>query len=178
MCSSDLEEDDLPPEFDRGYFITLINVLHEKQDRMAPTAQPQGFAKGGLAAAAESLRRKGRHGDTMLAHINPQEAAMLKRMGGKGTINPKTGLPEFGFFSKVWKAVTAPVKAVASSTVGRIVMTVAVGAVLGPGALGFQGLGLSAGLAGGLAAGATTLAAGGSLKDALISGAKIGRAHV
>ena len=166
IASGQLEEDDLPPEFDRGYFITLINVLHEKQDRMAPTAQPQGFAKGGLAAAAESLRRKGRHGDTMLAHINPQEAAMLKRMGGKGTINPKTGLPEFGFFSKVWKAVTAPVKAVASSTVGRVVMTVALGAVLGP-----AGLGLSSALAGGLAAAGTTLAAGGSLKDALISGA-------
>ena len=28
-------------------------------------------------------------------------------------INPETGLPEFGFFSKVWKAVTSPIKAVA-----------------------------------------------------------------
>ena len=31
----------------------------------------------------------------MLAHINPQEAALLKAHGGSGTINPKTGLPEF-----------------------------------------------------------------------------------
>jgi len=31
----------------------------------------------------------------MLAHINPQEAVLLKRMGGSGTINPHTGLPEF-----------------------------------------------------------------------------------
>jgi len=31
----------------------------------------------------------------MLAHINPQEAGLLKSMGGAGTINPQTGLPEF-----------------------------------------------------------------------------------
>lgn len=164
IASGQLEEDDLPPEFDRGYFITLINVLHEKQDRM--TAPVQQFNTGGLAQAAESLRRQGRHGDTMLAHINEEEAAMLKRMGGKGTINPNTGLPEFGFFSKVWKAVTKPVKEIASSTIGRVVLTVALGAVLGP-----AGLGLSSALAGGIAAAGTTLAAGGSLKDALISGA-------
>jgi hypothetical protein len=31
----------------------------------------------------------------MLAHINPREAELLKAMGGAGTINPNTGLPEF-----------------------------------------------------------------------------------
>jgi hypothetical protein len=31
----------------------------------------------------------------MLAHITPKEAALLKRRGGSGTINPDTGLPEF-----------------------------------------------------------------------------------
>ena len=31
----------------------------------------------------------------MLAHINPQEAELLKAMGGAGTINPRTGLREF-----------------------------------------------------------------------------------
>jgi hypothetical protein len=36
----------------------------------------------------------------MLAHITPKEAAMLKARGGRGSINPDTGLPEFddGFF--------------------------------------------------------------------------------
>ena len=43
----------------------------------------------------KKLASKGRYGDTMLAHINPQEAALLKSMGGAGTINPKTGLREF-----------------------------------------------------------------------------------
>ena len=43
----------------------------------------------------KKLASKGRYGDTMLAHINPEEAALLKSRGGAGTINPKTGLPEF-----------------------------------------------------------------------------------
>ena len=42
-----------------------------------------------------NLASKGRYGDTMLAHINPQEASLLKSMGGAGTINPQTGLREF-----------------------------------------------------------------------------------
>ena len=46
-------------------------------------------------ADAERLAAAGRHGDTMLAHINPQEAALLRARGGAGTINPHTGLPEF-----------------------------------------------------------------------------------
>ena len=42
-----------------------------------------------------NLASMGRYGDTMLAHINPQEAGMLRAMGGAGTVNPQTGLPEF-----------------------------------------------------------------------------------
>jgi len=42
-----------------------------------------------------NLASLGRYGDTMLAHINPQEAALLKARGGAGTINPRTGLREF-----------------------------------------------------------------------------------
>jgi hypothetical protein len=38
---------------------------------------------------------KGQDGDTMLAHINPEEALLLKAHGGSGTINPNTGLPEY-----------------------------------------------------------------------------------
>lgn len=41
------------------------------------------------------LSSLGRNGDTMLAHINPQEAQLLKSLGGAGTTNPETGLPEF-----------------------------------------------------------------------------------
>lgn len=45
--------------------------------------------------AANELRKRGRGNDTILAHINPREAMMLKQAGGSGAINPKTGLPEF-----------------------------------------------------------------------------------
>lgn len=41
------------------------------------------------------LAAMGRRGDTMLAHINPEEAELLKEHGGSGAINPRTGLPEF-----------------------------------------------------------------------------------
>jgi hypothetical protein len=48
-----------------------------------------------LTGQYKNLASKGRYGDTMLAHINPEEAALLKARGGAGTINPQTGLPEF-----------------------------------------------------------------------------------
>ena len=50
---------------------------------------------GDAKTMAEMLRRMGRRGDTMLAHITPEEAEMLMEAGGSGTINPMTGLPEF-----------------------------------------------------------------------------------
>ena len=48
-----------------------------------------------LNQMAALLRSKGRNGDTILAHINPKEAALLKARGGSGKPNPETGLPEF-----------------------------------------------------------------------------------
>ena len=51
--------------------------------------------KADLPALAELIRSQGRGRDTVLAHITPQEAALLKKRGGSGTINPDTGLPEF-----------------------------------------------------------------------------------
>lgn len=50
---------------------------------------------GGASDLAEMLRQMGRGRDTVLAHITPEEAQMLMDMGGSGTINPNTGLPEF-----------------------------------------------------------------------------------
>jgi hypothetical protein len=86
-----------------------------------------GYARGGNVRGknyprlAEMLRRQGNDEDTVLAHINPLEAMMLKTMGGSGTINPKTGLPQFGFFNKPGKATksffTKPKRALAE-TVG------------------------------------------------------------
>ena len=50
---------------------------------------------GNARELAEMLRQMGRGRDTVLAHITPEEAQMLMDMGGSGTINPATGLPEF-----------------------------------------------------------------------------------
>ena len=48
-----------------------------------------------LKKLAAKLDDHGRDGDTLVAHINPREAALLKALGGRGTVNPKTGLLEF-----------------------------------------------------------------------------------
>ena len=53
-----------------------------------------------MPALAEMLRSKGRGKDTVLAHITPQEAALLKKRGGRGSRNPDTGLLEFDRVSR------------------------------------------------------------------------------
>jgi hypothetical protein len=165
----------------------LLVVLSEMQSmrgqgamepmQMSPTVEglaPIGMAEGGLADVASYLASQGRNGDSMLAHITPEEAELLRSRGGSGTINPVTGLPEFFLkklgraISSAFKSVANVVKKIAKSPIGRIIATVALATVLGPTAIGMT-LG-SAGTAA-LASGAVTLAGGGSLKEALISGA-------
>lgn len=48
-----------------------------------------------IPAIAQFLQSQGRKGDSILAHINPKEAALLQDLGGASTPNPVTGLPEF-----------------------------------------------------------------------------------
>jgi hypothetical protein len=55
----------------------------------------QGTMSQPLAQVARLLQQKGRNGDTILAHISPDEARHLKDHGGSGTRNPETGLLEF-----------------------------------------------------------------------------------
>jgi len=48
-----------------------------------------------LVEAAEAVRQRGRFGDSVLMHVNPQEAeALAAGSGGYLTTNPDTGLPE------------------------------------------------------------------------------------
>jgi hypothetical protein len=65
----------------------------------------------GLKTLAKELQSKGRYGDTVLAHINPQEAGILKALGGAGTRNPDTGLPEY-FLKKITQPFVQGVKAI------------------------------------------------------------------
>jgi hypothetical protein len=60
----------------------------------------RGYASGGkvnddISHALRIAASMGRGNDSILAHINPHEAALLKKHGGSGKINPHTGLMEF-----------------------------------------------------------------------------------
>lgn len=194
-----IDAEDLPPEYDEEFLSALLMVLVDTQrSRMATAGSeqpmpeapmgmapmgmmpPQGFARGGIAEAARMVANSGRRGDTMLAHITPSEARMLMARGGSGTINPRTGLPEF-FIKKIFKAVGKTFKRVGqavkkalSSPIGRIIGTIALGMVLGP-AVGALMPGLSAataaGVTGALASGTVTALSGGDLKSILTSAA-------
>jgi hypothetical protein len=78
------------------------------------------YAKGGqaygLKSLAQELPKYGRYGDDMVAHISSDEARMLKAMGGAGTINPVTGLPEYNLLRKAVNLVKKPVQAVYNAT--------------------------------------------------------------
>ena len=144
-----VEEGDLPEQFDPIAIISLLVLLYGMQER----TKQKGFAKGGLASM-------GRHGDTMLAHINPREAAMLKRMGGAGTINPRTGYPEY-FSLKKFLAVALPI-AIDFIAPG-------LGTTIGA-SMGFSGT--AAAMAGSAVIGGTTaaLTGGDPLKGAVLGG--------
>lgn len=190
LIDSDMmEADDLPEAYDPAFIGIALMAINEHLNtlsmnvsapmEMSPTVAglpPMEMARGGLADMAQYLASKGRRGDTMLAHITPQEAAMLRRMGGSGTINPDTGLPEF-FLKKVFsgiknafKKVKDTVKKVLKSPIGRILATVALTVAL-PGIGTAVGLSLSTAASAAIAAGTVTLAGGGSIKDALVSSA-------
>jgi hypothetical protein len=178
-----VENGDLPAEYDPEFLSTFGTILlEERRSRGADQPPfPEKFARGGIAEAARIVANQGRSGDTMLAHITPEEARMLRKMGGVGTINPATGLPEFGFLdfivkplqkigsavTKVFKSVVNGVKQVLASPVGKVVGTIALATFLGPAGMGIA----NAGWASAIASGTTTLAAGGNIKDAVKSAA-------
>jgi hypothetical protein len=185
FLSDGIPEDFLPPTFDPEFFGALNLAVDEIRETSGnPRMAPQNFAKGGIASLrpiAAAIAEQGRGGDTMLAHITPSEAQLLKSRGGAGTINPVTGLPEFGFLSKAWKKVKGAVKKVgkavkkfAKSKVGRIVTTLALAFVLGPAAAATLGVSSTVGVAavsGFVGSAGSTLLAGGNLKEALKAGA-------
>ena len=182
--TQDMSEELLPETFDPEFFGALNIAIDEiRATSGSPNLAPQGFARGGIASlrpiSAAMLARQGRNGDTMLAHVTPEEMRLLKSRGGSGTINPTTGLPEFfglfKAFKKAFKKIGKAVKKFASSTVGKIVISTALFVFAGP--MAVQALGLTAGTASaaavsGFVAGAgSSLLAGNNLKDSLKAGA-------
>jgi hypothetical protein len=170
-----VDEELLPEVFDAGVFAALNMALDEL--RGPGTMMPvQGFARGGIASLkplAREMAAAGRYGDTMIAHISPMEAQILRRYGGSGTINPRTGAPEF-FLKNMFKKIGRAVKKFASSTVGKLVTTVALGFFLGPAAAGLIGASSPAAVAavsGFVGSAGSTMLGGGNVKDALKAGA-------
>lgn len=127
-----------------------------------------------LHDAAQHLASQGRHGDSMLVHMNPKEVAGLQALaqqkGTSLTLNPDTGMPEaFGLgdlnpFRIVQGKGEIGESGFGSVLIGAALMAAGVPAMaFGPGALsGAAGAGL-------LTGGASALM-GGGLKGALSSG--------
>jgi hypothetical protein len=131
-----------------------------------------------LHTLAQQLAAQGRGGDTILAHINPQEAALLKSLGGSGTINPNTGLPEyfgigdiFGKKGFIRKTVADDLLGINTSQgtglAGSIINNPILAPIAGAGLAMIPGVGplLAAGLVGGF-----TGIQSGSLKNGLMAG--------
>jgi hypothetical protein len=72
-----------------------------------------------LKKAASMLRKRGQGGDSVLAHISPEEARYMQERFGND-VNPHTGLPQFGLFRKVEKMLRKPFK-MAAPVAGSII---------------------------------------------------------
>ena len=150
-----IDEGDAPAEFDAVFIISILMALYGLQER----GMAQGYARGGLTVAGRRLANQGQGGDSMLAHINPREAEVLRRMGGQGTVNPNTGLAEYKSLKKTLKVVLP---------VALMVFGGPLGAAIG-GSLGLTGT--AATVVGGSILGAGTAAAtGGDWKRGAIMG--------
>ena len=141
----------------------------------------KAYAEGGkVKAAAARARNAGRGEDEMLVHMTEEELGIIKSMWGEPDTNPNTGLPEYGFFSKIWKGIKKVVKKVVTSKIFQIVAPIALsifvpglGTAIG-GMLG-AGSGTAASVVGNaLVRGGLSAAGGGDFMTGAISGAVSG----
>ena len=89
-------------------------------------SRPRAYRDGGLVAAAAAVKGSplaNKYGDTELVHVNKYEMEKLREMWGEPGINPETGLPAYGLFSFIGKALGA---------VAKIAGTVLLTPVIGP----------------------------------------------
>jgi len=159
-----IDESTFPPEYDQTVIVSLLIAMYGLQDRL----KQRGFSRGGLSVAGRRLMTGGQGGDTMLAHINPREAEVLRRMGGQGSINPNTGLREYKGLKKILGAVLPVALSIFAPGIGTAISGF-LGSTLGIGAT-------SAGLLGGALTGAASakLTGGNALQGALLGGAGAG----
>jgi hypothetical protein len=148
---------------------------------------------GQFTAVANRMAEMGRGGDDLVAHVQTGELvipkalldkdpawreSILKYLSDNGvenpeqyivgseanSLNPGTGIPEFGWFKKTFRKITSVVKKVVKAVV-KVVKKVA--PIVLPIALSFTPLGPVFGAA--LGSGIGTLISGGSIKDAMKS---------
>jgi hypothetical protein len=190
-----VEPGDLPPKYVQSFFEILAGMVKDAIASPAavpmegPAAEmpPLAMAGGGIAdlrSQADMVRRANRSGDSILAHINPREAEMLGRTQGS-SINPITGLPEYGFFDsigKFFKKAAGIILPVALNFIAPGLGTIASGAIgagLGAminGANPSQALqaGLMGGVAGGVYSGISGMLGGGTFMGGVQGGLPTG----
>ena len=163
IASGVMDPEDIPEQFDPAFLAAALLALKIVKQRMsAPQQAPAGFARGGLNAIANA----GRRGDSRLAHITPFEDRLLRAHGGAGSINPRTGMPEYGLGSslkKMFKKI-APILPIVLSFVAPGLGT-AIGTALG--ASGTAATMLGGAVIGGTSAG---LSGGNILQGAVMGG--------
>ena len=173
----------------------LDSLLLEEDDiRSYEESKGDAGGIADLGPIRERMEKAGRYGDDRVAHVQTGELVVpkplidkfpelkasifehLREMGvedperymvgdDENSINPETGLPEFGFFSSVVRGIKSVVKSVAKvvKKVAPTLIKVAGTALLQP----IMGPIAAAAVSGGIA----SLVGGGSLKDAAISAA-------
>ena len=122
----------------------LANQLEQEEGMQ----QPMMMAEGGLTSidrARDMLQSKAPRGE-FLAYINPQEAGILRLMGGAGQDVNVRGVPSYfkKIFKSVGKAVSSvakAVKSVAKSPIGMIALSIAAPYAIGAMFPGFATLG-------------------------------------
>jgi hypothetical protein len=147
----------MSPQYAFAPTMPMMPSMSDMPPGMMGQNMPQmNFKEGGIAslpAMAERVQDAGRNGDTVLAHITPEEAGILQLLGGSGAINPKTGLQEFGFFkkfipkpiyrlgSKIGKEIERGVESIAKDKILGPIAQIAAAAFGGPiGAALYAGL--------------------------------------
>jgi hypothetical protein len=188
-----VEPGDLPPKYVQSFFEILAGMV--KDAIASPAAMPMegpaaempplAMAGGGIAnlrSQADMVRSANRSGDSILAHINPREAAMLGRTQGS-SINPITGLPEYGFFDSIGKFFKKAAGIILPVALGFLgvppVFAGAIGSGLGAmigGANASQALqaGLMGGVAGGVYSGISGMMGGGTFMGGVSQGLQPG----
>lgn len=159
-----IDPGDAPEQYDAVFIISLLLALYGLRDNLTA----EGFARGGLTVAGRKLAHQGQGGDSMLAHINPREAEILRRMGGQGTINPNTGIQEYKSLKKIFKTVLPVALSVFAPGLGTVIGT----------SLGLTGTAAAVVGGGLLGAGTAAITGGDPLKGALMGGISGGAGNV